>query len=122
MHRSTPYNCYNKKMGSRATTQSSFLWHGCYSTVHPNKLDQTNADAYIANQRYLGVFDGVGSMPVPSSMSVELALKVQGELGYRLDGNAQRFDRDTQLAIKSSVPCNVPGSVVDVFQHVFRFL
>ena len=42
-------------------------------------------------------------------MSVDLAHRMGIELARRLEVNAQRYDRDTQLYLKSSVRANQPG-------------
>ena len=93
------------------------LWVATKTAVHPAKPDQENADACMATTRYLGVFDGVGGVRqrgmIPAAMSNGLAVSVGGELERRLSVNAQRFDRDTQLFLKSSVRANTAG-VCDV--------
>lgn len=96
------------------TSPSSLrLWLGAKSEVHPSKQDQENADAFHVSPRSLAVFDGVSGVReeglVPAAMSTEMAVSVGNELEYRLQQNAQRYDRQTQLYLKSSVSVNRQG-------------
>ena len=66
MSRVGPYTRYGMAPAPRL-----FMWCAGYKDTHPWKADQINADMYIASNRFAAVFDGVGSMPVPGSMSAE---------------------------------------------------
>jgi serine/threonine protein phosphatase PrpC len=89
------------------------FWFGSKTEVHPNKPDQENADALMTSSRFMGVFDGVGGVrevgSIPGSMSNALTLETAEEVESRIAWNAQKYDRDNQLFLKSSVSPNVAG-------------
>ena len=82
------------------------MWSGGYSATHPRK-DSVNADRFLHTDRALGVFDGVGGVArlgfEPSAMAEVLKTAIEQNLKSRLEVNAQRYDREVQLLLKSSV-------------------
>ena len=86
------------------------LWSAGFSETHVSKTTP-NADKFFVNGRGVGVFDGVGGVVElgldPAEMSQYMCEGVETELGKRLQGNAQRYDRSKQLELQSSV---LPGS------------
>jgi hypothetical protein len=111
-HRYTPY-------GNSQPAGGCELWIAHASTTHPLKGNENNnADVAIVGSRYMGVFDGVSGVSSiglsPAAMSNDLAVKVSTEMEDRLDRqkytNAQTYDRDIQLMLKSSVRPNDTGT------------
>jgi serine/threonine protein phosphatase PrpC len=106
-HRYGPYSTRS------SAPQSLGFWFHASSMVHPCKPDQQNADVYFAGERKLCVCDGVGGVVahgmVPSAMATAMANDIDEALDYRIANNAQKYDRNTQLCLKSSVRQNEAG-------------
>ena len=73
---------------------------------HPRKARTGGEDAYFIGDSVYGVFDGVGGVRevglIPGSMSNALAIETAKEVESRLAWNAQKYDRDNQLFLKSA--------------------
>ena len=99
-HRYSPYSKYE------VPSQKLQIWSGGFSQKHVLKTTP-NQDRYFFNDRAMGVVDGVGGVASagldPAAMALELNMRIPIEMDLRLSRNAQKYDRDTQLTLATSV-------------------
>jgi len=99
-HRYSPYS------KNEVPSQKLQIWSGGFPQTHVLK-PSPNADRHFFNDRAIGVFDGVGGMAEiglhPAAIALELNRRLPNEMDFRLVRNAQKYDRDTQLTLATSV-------------------
>ena len=113
LHRYSPYGMKS----TRSPPTRLYLWSGYDTQCHPLKQNEgNNADVVLVAERFIEVLDGVSGVAEiglePAAMSNELAIKIKGELEKRFDRSRhdpQKYDRDQQRTLKSSVRANQPG-------------
>jgi len=87
------------------------MWTGFHSDTHPKKTALGNDDRVFAYDRAICVCDGVGGCVElglsPSAMAEHMCTHIEIELKNRLRDNSQKYDRQVQSRMKSSV--SAPG-------------